>query len=1031
MVDWQPYLESICERYAQWWRVYTFTDVVGRTRDGPDASEPEIPFMDLGLIAQMIVQKEPDARDDEAADVEAADEDKQPKEKIERFSVLHGLRKYAAEHVLLVGRPGSGKSTSLLRLLIEEAQALQQAEVEREALGIPVLLELRYFQASIEDLIRNFLKQHKRLLEYTKIEQLLFEGQLLLLIDGVNELPSEEARRKLRVFHQTYGKTPMVFTTRELSSGGNLGIEKKLEMQPLSEPQMRQFVNGYLPGQGEVLLKQLQERLRSLGQTPLLLWMLCSLFRQTGEVPQNLGLVFRQFTHSYEKSLRSDVPVSEVSRRWWPELLKQLAYTMTEGDSLTEIKVAIERSAAEACLAEFLESKKSDRPWDRAKEYLQDLLNHHLIQPGAEETIEFRHQLIQEYYTAEWLLERLEEISDAGLQRHYLNYLKWTESFKVVLSLLSSKAKAERIIKIAVETDWQLGAKLISNAKYSWHKELIQEYLTMQCSIAVKAWLLSLSNPRLAKSILAQQVKQENAENHLGYEKEHLFKEVNLSQAKNKIEGKSGLRREGFYEDYVDFFEENEEGLSYGDTLSETVSNIYSNDFERDTFEKIYHILGDDYSRYTLEVDYSFMFEAGFLEDLSGTIKAQKDNSNTESWISEKDAFWLERLLQDGSYAPGAWAVNYIAKLSDEMKTDKIYLLIQALKSANPNVRMLAANELGRIAEPKVLTILYEEFLSRVSEVLIANDSRQYPSGDEDPWDEIFYTINLIQERCQFYNSEVHLRYLAFIENSFEENTTVSIETFKNIDFAILTAIEPERLALCQALNITPTHRIRKDTRTYWQANLPLPNGQHYNLILAQASDMANVDAALLAADTINHWQPQAILMVGIAAAADPKQSLGDLVLGKDIYYYDRGKVTAEGTLPEPIMYRPDATLWNCVTTTDTTGFDILAIRPDGTDIFPRVYPGIIASGERVIAHAAARDDIVKGHRKIKAIEMEGYGVSAAAWQRFEPVRCLVIRALCDYADGEKNDVWHEYAAAVAAGFIKHFLLDMPLPPLG
>ena len=194
---------------------------------------------------------------------------------------------------------------------------------------------------------------------------------------------------------------------------------------------------------------------------------------------------------------------------------------------------------------------------------------------------------------------------------------------------------------------------------------------------------------------------------------------------------------------------------------------------------------------------------------------------------------------------------------------------------------------------------------------------------------------------------------------------------------------------------------------------------------------MANVDAALLAADALNHWQPKAILMVGIAAAADPEQSLGDLVLGKDIYYYDRGKVTAEGKLPEPVMYRPDATLWNSVTTTDTTGFDILATRPDGTDIFPRVYPGVIASGERVIAHAAARDDIAKGHRKIKAIEMEGYGVSAAAWQRFEPVRCLVIRALCDYADGEKNDVWHNYAAAVADGFTKHFLLDMPLPPAG
>lgn len=366
---------------------------------------------------------------------------------------------------------------------------------------------------------------------------------------------------------------------------------------------------------------------------------------------------------------------------------------------------------------------------------------------------------------------------------------------------------------------------------------------------------------------------------------------------------------------------------------------------------------------------------------------------------------------------------NYIVKFwGNSQKTEKIYLLIQALKSGDPSVRMLAANELGKIAEAKIITVLYEDFLGKIQGNITANNFREYRVGDEDPWNEVFYAIDLIQERCQFYSYETHL--------NFRENKLKAIMSMK-IDFAILTAIKPERLALCQALNITPTNRIRKDTRTYWQATLPLPNSQHYTLIIAQASDMANVDAALLAADTLNHWQPRAILMVGIAAAADPDQSLGDLVLGKDIYYYERGKVTADGTLPEPVMYRPDATLWNCVTTTPTTDFTIHATRPDGTDIFPKVYPGVIASGERVIAHAAARDDIAKGHRKIKAIEMEGYGVSAAAWQRFEPVRCLVIRALCDYADGEKNDIWHTYAAAVAAGFTKHFLLDMPLPPTG
>ena len=61
-------------------------------------------------------------------------------EKTERLPVLAELRKYALEqleHVLLVGRPGSGKSTALARLLLEEAE---QA-IEDQQAKIPVLLE--------------------------------------------------------------------------------------------------------------------------------------------------------------------------------------------------------------------------------------------------------------------------------------------------------------------------------------------------------------------------------------------------------------------------------------------------------------------------------------------------------------------------------------------------------------------------------------------------------------------------------------------------------------------------------------------------------------------------------------------------------------------------------------------------------------------------------------------------------------------------------------------------------------------------
>jgi nucleoside phosphorylase len=35
---------------------------------------------------------------------------------------------------------------------------------------------------------------------------------------------------------------------------------------------------------------------------------------------------------------------------------------------------------------------------------------------------------------------------------------------------------------------------------------------------------------------------------------------------------------------------------------------------------------------------------------------------------------------------------------------------------------------------------------------------------------------------------------------------------------------------------------------------------------------------------------------------------------------------------------------------------------------------------------------------------------------------CLMIRGICDYADSYKNKIWHNYAAATTAAYIKDLL---------
>lgn len=247
----------------------------------------------------------------------------------------------------------------------------------------------------------------------------------------------------------------------------------------------------------------------------------------------------------------------------------------------------------------------------------------------------------------------------------------------------------------------------------------------------------------------------------------------------------------------------------------------------------------------------------------------------------------------------------------------------------------------------------------------------------------------------------------------------------QTIDVAILTAIEVERRAVCKAFGFGDGHRIRKGGRWYWRGQLDLEDGSALDVVVAQPVDMGQVEATALTKDVLLGWKPRAALLVGIAASTDPKEvKLGDVVVGRSIWYFEHGKNTPQGIKPQPEVMQADSGFLNHFTGLTMWNGEVGVGRPDGSESKPKVHRGVIASGEQVIANKVVRDEIASGHRKIIAIAMEDYGFNRAIWQNPERVRHLVIRGICDYATEHKDDKWHKYAAGAAAAFAKHFLLD-------
>jgi nucleoside phosphorylase len=1156
------YLRSIVNTHQKWEEWYTPTDATGKDSSQVERDRPS--FFDFGLMVQTV---EPPKSEQEGDSEQVRDK----KEKIERLPVLEGICKYAAEHVLLVGRPGSGKSTALARLLLQEAENALSIVRAR----IPVLVELRYLpsdanELSVCDRILSFMHKHDPALDIdeAEIKQLLHQGWLLLLVDGVNELPSDSSRIQVNLFRELYQKTcPMIFTTRELSMGGNLGITKRLEMQPLTEQQMNQFVRAYLPIQGEKLLQHLSERLRELGQTPLLLWMLCEVFKAREKLPENLGMVFQVFTQTYENS---SVRIHEVSpfkntvqplsdRRLWKTALKHLASRMMQGDAPVDFRTVVSK---DEIIQEFtLLFKDELQPPKLARDCCDDLLNHHLIQMRNENIVEFQHQLIQEYYAAEWLLGLLPNLSDAKLQHDYLNYLKWTEPLALMLELVEGEEQAVRIVRLALEVDLQLGASLAGAVKPEFKSKTIRLLLDRSLPQSKLIRLLGLTHSEEAIPYLQDKLDLKDSKtcklviqalgeiptqatlNILSELRDNSNYEMIHGQIADTL-GKIGTPSVDLLEEWNIQMEEKGEELGYVKIRIEiALWNIHGDSRKPAMFKQF----GSDYC----DQDFESEFGEISLHNILNAIKVQYEYyDNFEGFVAKKmeiypDAQVIPRLVEIVSTGRSNSKQLAIELLSERSHPDILPILIKAFDSDEDDffVRETVIAKLGKIgresSSPKIVDELFSQFFKGIgdkfsgvrkaairglgiiggessfniltrlfqidhssicdtgdivnalghigrkesvdllasklskenyslskdiiealgnigsdkavpyllkafqeqtdNEYLCSNIANALAELNVPEWlpeirkialaseigAELFDAIASIQSRSKYYNYKITMATISRESYNIMEN--------KMIDFAIITALKIERLAVLKAFGIDEDRdRERKGTRTYWRKRLPLKDGMFYEIVVAQCLEMANVNSAILTNDTLHHWQPQAVIMVGIAATAksEEKQHLGDLVIGKEVYYYEMGKTTADGKLPQPKQIPVDATLLDRVQSLPDQEFPILAIRPDGTETRPKIEIGVIASGDKVISDANERDKIAASNRKILAIEMEGYGVIEAAHQTFERVRCLVIRGLCDYADSTKNDKWHPYAAAVAAGFTKQFLLDMPLEPV-
>lgn len=203
--------------------------------------------------------------------------------------------------------------------------------------------------------------------------------------------------------------------------------------------------------------------------------------------------------------------------------------------------------------------------------------------------------------------------------------------------------------------------------------------------------------------------------------------------------------------------------------------------------------------------------------------------------------------------------------------------------------------------------------------------------------------------------------------------------------------------------------------------------GRTISVSVAFAPRMGMVSTALLSANLINLLRPRLIAMCGICAGVRGKTDIGDILLADPAWDFQSGKRVkdkesyvfsfAPHQLSAPSVLRRHVEQIR----SDTAAMANLSAEfSDSAPRIPKVLIGPVASGSAVLADGKVIEDIKAQHRELLGVEMEVYGLYAAAASASSPQPlAFALKSVCDFADPDKGDNSQRFAAYTSARVLR------------
>jgi NACHT domain len=372
------------------------------------------------------------------------------------------------QYLMVLGGPGMGKTTFLRKIGLE---TLKQAQGQYSHSCIPVFLELRKFRWKESDNINLEVKiaeefQHCGLPEYqVSTQKLLDEGRLLILFDGLDEVPTEllgQMTTAIKNLVDRYSKNRFIASCRIAAyrNSDNLSRFTSVAIADFDEKQIQCFINNWFKSHNRLewgqecwlrLSSDDHKATREIAKTPLLLTLICILFLKQGEFPTKRATLYDRAVSTLlsewdaSKEITRHQPYKGLDLKCKEVMLAEIAYTNFTKNNLFFQQGEISNQIEEILIEMLTEEKRIN-----GRDVLRAIEEQHGILVNRYDDIySFSHLTLQEFLTAKHIFENNLDLTELVVKNLY------NRSWREVFLLLAGLRKADNLL-IAMERQIQI-----------------------------------------------------------------------------------------------------------------------------------------------------------------------------------------------------------------------------------------------------------------------------------------------------------------------------------------------------------------------------------------------------------------------------------------------------------------------------------------------------------------------------------------------------------------------------------------------